>query len=71
MSRQSIRVLTPRDRKILITAMEIVAEEVAKGHGRPGILYRIRDELSGLWNGFDVDEVLKAMEKGWDKGRGW
>lgn len=66
-----IRVLTPRDRKILITAMEIVAEELAKGNGRPGILYRIRDELTDLWNGFDVEEVFKAMEKGWDKGRGW
>lgn len=66
-----IRVLTPRDRKLLITAMEIVAEELAKGNGRPGVLFRIRDELTGLWDGFDVQEVLDAMERGWGKGQRW
>lgn len=68
--RAPIRVLTPRDRKILVTAMEIVAEELAKGNGRPGILYRIRDKFAHRWE-VDVEEVFAAMERGWDKGRGW
>lgn len=67
----TVRKLTDRDRDLIMTILEVVAEEVARGGGRPGILYRIRDEMTDLWNGFDVEVVLKAMEKGWDRGRGW
>lgn len=63
-------VLTPRDRKILTTAIEIVAEELAKANGRPGILYRIKDKFTGKWD-IEPGEVFQAMERGWDKGRGW
>lgn len=69
--RKPIRVLTPRDRKILTAAMEVVAREVAKGNGRSGILYRIKDQMTGLWEGFDPQEIFDAMERGWDEGKGW